>query len=194
MTVLSVPSGALVGRIGGTKFDNITPSISPDGKQVVFVRDYADDSGRTKGIWTASADGSHLRRLERAGRWPLWSPDGRRIAYLRGKTPGSPALLLVSPQGGRPTTLIRGSVWTIFGWSPDGSRIAFENARQRLKVVDVATGEVRSLFELRFAPSVAWSPDSQELLVKTQPLRDNRCASLWRVLAGGGKPRLLRNC
>ena len=158
------------------------------------MRDYADDSGRTKGIWTASADGSHLRRLERAGRWPLWSPDGGRIAYLRGKTPGSPALLLVSPQGGRPTTLIRGSVWTIFGWSPDGSRIAFENARQRLKVVDVATGEVRSLFELRFAPSVAWSPDSQELLVKTQPLRDNRCASLWRVLAGGGKPRLLRNC
>jgi Tol biopolymer transport system component len=204
VTVLSVPSGALVGRVGGKKLDNITPSISPDGKQVVFVRSHGD-SPRSS-IWTASADGSHLRRLERAGGSPLWSPDGGKIAYLRGKAPNWPALLLVSPHGGKSTTLIRGApcpsvgrcrsngVMALFGWSPDASRIAFENARQRLEVVDVATGKMRSLLKLRFGPSVAWSPDSQELLVRTQPRAHNRCASLWRVPVGGGKPQLLRNC
>lgn len=195
VTVLGVPSGAVVGRVGGKKLDNVTPSLSPDGKQVVFVRLHPGDySFRSLGIWTASADGSRLRRLERAGESPLWSPGGAKIAYLRGKAPNPPALLLVSPQGGKSTTLVRAGVIALFGWSPDGSRIAFENAHQRLQVVDVATGKARSLLKLHFGPSVAWSPDSQELLVRTQPLRKNQCADLWRVPAGGGKPQLLRRC
>ena len=207
VTVLSVPSGGLVGRIGGAKLDNVTPSLSPDGKQVVFVRYHPGDySFHSLGIWTAAADGSQLRRLERTGGSPLWSPDGGKIAYLRGTPPNWPALLLVSPQGGTSTTLIRGAacpsvgrcrsngVTALFGWSPDGSRIAFENARQRLEVVDVATGKVRSLLTLHIGPSVAWSPVSQELLVRTQPRAHNRCASLWRVPVSSGKPQLLRNC
>jgi hypothetical protein len=37
---------------------------------------------------------------------------------------------------------------------------------------------VSKLLQLRFAPSVVWSPSSRELLVKTQPRAQNRCASL----------------
>jgi WD40-like Beta Propeller Repeat len=189
VSILGVPSGTLVGRVGGEKLDNITPSLSPDGTQVVFVRDYADDSGRTKGIWTASADGSHLRRLVSKGFMPLWSPDGGTIAYWQ-----SNALRLVPPQGGGSKTLVARGVDAIFGWSPDGKWIAFQRRGGRLEVVDVGTGEVRKLLRLRFAPSVVWSSNSQELLVKTQPRSDNRCASLWRLPAGGGKPQLLRRC
>ena len=192
VTVLSVPSGALVGRLGGTKLDNVTPSLSPDGKQVVLVR---YDSGRAKGIWTASADGSHLQRLVPNGFTPLWSPDGGTIAYQQ-----SNALRVVPPQGGASTTLVQRGVDAIFGWSPDGKQIAFQRRGRRLgvvselEVVDLGTRKVRKLLLLRFAPSVAWSPNSQELLVKTQPRFDNRCASLWRVPAGGSKPQLLRHC
>ena len=190
VTVLGVPSGRLVGRIGGKTLDNITPSLSPDGKEVVFARQYADDSGRTKGIWTASANGSRLRRLVPTGITPLWSPAGNRIAYLA----PSGALRLVAPQGGRSKTLVPRNVVWLFGWSPDGKQIAFQGPGGSLEIVDVATGKARKLMQLRFAPNVAWSPSSQELLVKTQPLRLSRCASLWRVPAGGGKPKLLRNC
>jgi dipeptidyl aminopeptidase/acylaminoacyl peptidase len=189
VTVLSVPSGTLVGRVGGKKLDNITPSVSPDGKHVAFVRDYADDSGRTTGIWTASADGSHLRQLVAKGFTPLWSPDGGTIAYWR-----SNALRLVPPQGGVSKTLVRQEVDAIFGWSPDGKQIAFRRQDGQLEVVDVGTGQVRKLLRLRFAPSVVWSPNSQELLVRTQPRADSRCASLWRLPADGGKPQLLRHC
>jgi len=101
---------------------------------------------------------------------------------------------LVAPQGGASKTLVARSVVWLFGWSPDGRQIAFQGPGGWLDVVDVATGKVRKLLQLRFAPNVVWSPSSQELLVKTQPLRQNRCASLWRVPAGGGKPQLLRNC
>jgi hypothetical protein len=191
--VLDVPSGALVGRIGGRKVDNVAPSISPDGGKVVFARYTSGFSAHTLGLWTASADGSNLRRIVTKGAMPLWSPNGATIAYL-GKPPRWSTLQLVSPEGGKSRTLLPG-VWSVYGWSPDGTQIALELGRsQRLAVVNVATGKVRTLLRLHFASTVDWSADSQELLVKTQPQRTNRCASLWRVPAGGGKPQLLRRC
>jgi hypothetical protein len=190
VTVLAVPSGSVVGTIGGTKLDNITPSLSPDGTQVAFVRQYADDTGRTLGIWTASADGSRLKQLVPAGFTPLWSPAGDRIAYL---SPAG-AVQLVAPTGGTSTTLVPGNVGPLLGWSPDGKKIAFQGSGGSLDVVDVATGAVTKLTQRRFVPSVAWSPNSQTLLVKTQPLAANRCAPLWSVPVDGGKPQLLRTC
>src|SRR4029079_17143664 len=72
--ILGVPSGAVAGAVGGPKVINTEPSLSPDGTQVVFARFPANDSGKRLGIWTASADGSHLKRLVRGGSNPLWSP------------------------------------------------------------------------------------------------------------------------
>jgi dipeptidyl aminopeptidase/acylaminoacyl peptidase len=193
VTVLDVPSGALVGRIGGKKVDNVTPSISPDGGKVVFARYTSGDSAHTLGLWTASADGRNLRRIVTRGAMPLWSPKGATIAYIA-TPPRWSTLQLVSPDGGKSRTLLSG-VWSVYGWSPNGTQIALELGRgQRLAVVTVATGKVRALMPLHFASTVDWSADSQDLLVKTQPQRTNRCASLWRVPAGGGKPQLLRRC
>lgn len=192
VTVLDVPSGALVGRIGGKKIDNVTPSISPDGQRIVFAR-VKGDSEHTLGLWTASANGSNLRRIVADGTLPLWSPDGSTIAYVA-KPPTWSTVRLVSPEGGKSRTLISG-VWAVYGWSPDGKQLAVELGRgQRLAVVNAATGKVRTLLRLHFATTVDWSSDSQQLLVKTQPKRTNRCATLWRVPAGGGKPQLLRTC
>ena len=98
------------------------PQISPDGRQVVYVRTSMDimrDRQRSE-LWLVNADGSDHRRLG-AGRSPRWSPDGSRIAFTadgqihtRWMDTGETATLtqlLESPSGIR--------------WSPDGSRIAF---------------------------------------------------------------------
>lgn len=192
VTVLSIPTGKVVGTIGGRKLGNSDPSLSPDGTQVAFVRNYADDSGRSLGIWTANAGGGHLRQLVKSGFVPRWSPTGSKIAFESQHG----ALRVVSPQGGKPQTLVARGVEKVFGWSPDGKYIALETGSGtfgKLAVVDVATGKVRHLLQLYYSPSVAWSPDSQQLLADTWP-KAKGCSALWRAPANGGKATLLRHC
>lgn len=57
----------------------------------------------------------------------------------------------------------------------------------------VATGKVRTLLNAGWPDSVAWSPNSQQLLVSTSK-KTSRCYAIWRVPAGGGKPKLLHSC
>jgi Tol biopolymer transport system component len=196
VTVLDVPSGHVVGKVGGKKFDNGYPSLSPDGSQVVFERDAADDSGRTFGIWTANANGSHLRHLVRKGFQPQWSPAaGGKIAF-RGYVKQTESLRLVSPNGHGLRTLVPRGVENVFGWSPDGKSIAFElgsGTLGKLAVVDVATGKVRTLLSLHYAPTASWSPDSNELVANSVP-RSQKCWSTWRVPVDGSSPTLISTC
>ncbi len=195
--IFSVPSGAVVGLVGGKKLSNTEPSLSPDGSQVVFARRPATDSGRP-GIWTADADGSHLQRLERHGSNPLWSPAGNRIAYLAPAGAAPYAWRLVPPQGGASTLLLRNGPGTVFGWSPNGRWIAFPDSKGRLAVVDVATRKVRRLLKLQLpysSSSVVWSPNSQQLVVVWRPPAHSSCPSgLWRVPVSGSKPHLVHGC
>jgi WD40 repeat protein len=195
--VLSVPSGAAVGLVGGKKLDNGEPSLSPDGTELVFTRNPGKPEAWPS-LWIADADGTHLRRLERRGNNPLWSPAGNRIAYL---APGSGARFpwrLVAPQGGASTTLLRNGPGTVFGWSPNGRWIAFPDSKGRLAIIDVATKKVRTLLKLQLpyqATSVAWSPNSRQLLVVWRPPAGSSCPSgLWRVPIDGAKPRLVHGC
>ena len=195
VTILDAPSGAVVGTAGGTKLDNVNPSLSPDGSQVVFERIASDDSGKTFGIWTAKTNGSRLRQLVNVGQHPLWSPTGGKVAYVAsaGK---SVALRLVPAGGGKSRALVPRNVENVFGWSPDGKSIAFETGTGsigKLAVVDVATGKVRTLLQLNYAPTAAWSPDSSELLANTVP-KTQKCWSTWRVPVDGSAPTLISSC
>jgi Tol biopolymer transport system component len=195
LTILDAQSGAVVGKVGGKKLDNVNPSLSSDGTKVAFERDASNDSGKTFGIWTAKTNGSHLRRLAKVGQHPLWSPTRGKIAYVAfaGK---SVALRLVSAGGGKSRALVPRRVENVFGWSPDGKYIAFERgtgSTGKLAVVDVATGKVRTLLQLHYAPTAAWSPDSSELVANSVP-RSQKCCSTWRVPVDGSKPTLISSC
>ena len=196
--IFSVPSGAVVGQVGGTKLFNGDPSMSPDGTKVAFARSSGKNAEAKPSIWTASADGSHLQRLEQNAANPLWSPAGNQIAYVVAKA-SSVAWRLVSPQGGASTTLLQSNApGTIFGWSPNGKWIAYPDSKGRLAVIDVATKKVRTLLKLQLpysASSAAWSPDSKQLLVVWRPPAHTSCPSgLWRVPVSGGKPHLVHGC
>ncbi|HET7571075.1 MAG TPA: hypothetical protein VFJ77_00225, partial [Gaiellaceae bacterium] len=182
VTVLSLPSGALVGRVGGTKLDNVAPSLSPDGARVVFARHGTGDTAAPLGLWTARVDGSRLRRLTKTGAQPLWSPRGGQVAYTAaaGKTA---ALRLIAAGGGRSRTLVANRVQNVFGWSPDGRYVAFETGSGTfgtLAVVDAASGKVRRLLPLAYAPTAVWSPDSSELLAYSLA-KTKTCWTLTRV-------------
>jgi dipeptidyl aminopeptidase/acylaminoacyl peptidase len=78
-------SDVYVMRLGGaprrlTHRGGLSPSWSPDGKRLAFVREAA---GRAD-VFVIRRGGRGLRRLTRRGGYaPAWSPDGRWIAFLR---------------------------------------------------------------------------------------------------------------
>jgi len=108
------------------------PRISPDGSTVLFTRGYVDvmnDQSRSN-LWVVGTDGARLRQLT-DGDWsdssPVWSPDGRRIAFLSDRS-GSTQLHVMWADTREQLQLTRlprapGSIT----WSPDGRSIAFTN-------------------------------------------------------------------
>ena len=195
VTILNAQSGARVGTVGGKKVANDFPSLSPDGTKVVFQRVASDGSGKTFGVWTASANGSHLRQIVKVGHQPLWSPAGGKVAYLA-FAGNSIALRLIPAGGGKSRALVPRNVQNVFGWSPDGRYIAFETGKGtlgKLAVVDATTGKVHTLLKLHYAPTAAWSPDSSELVANSVP-RNQKCWSTSRVPVDGSKPTLISSC
>ena len=98
---------------------------------------------------------------------PRFSPDGMRIAFLRG-TPLSTKLVIVDATTGETistTAYLREVDHDTVAWSPDGRMITIADASGDLSLVDVATGSVTRL-DLPYAfLDVYWRPpDGRQLL------------------------------
>jgi WD40 repeat protein len=100
---------------------------SPDGRWLLFGR--LDRRGF--GLWRVGPAGRGLRRLTTPAESPVdvgvWSPDGRRIVYLRKTGPGVEAVVM-NADGSHKTVL--GGVPVLGGvqdavWSPDAKTVAF---------------------------------------------------------------------
>jgi Tol biopolymer transport system component len=78
-------------------------SWSPDGKRIVTRRVLAGTENNE--VFVLDADGSNPRNLTNDPAsydgWPVWSPDGERIAFAGGGPPGSPphAIYVIDPDG-----------------------------------------------------------------------------------------------
>jgi Tol biopolymer transport system component len=136
-----------------------------DGTPNVFLYDFAT---RAETRLTRGGEGSHS---------PRFSPDGRRLAYVR----GARELRVMELDGGRgDRVLATGLLETVpltsdrpFVWSPDGRWIAYAAAGERLfrnvHVVPTAGGESRpvSFLANTNGNTLSWSPDGSFLLFET---------------------------
>jgi TolB protein len=82
------------------------PDLAPDGKRIVFAVGY---NGHDKpGIYAANIDGTGIHRLtdNLGDEFPLWSPDGTKIAFTRagGGDPPSEADVM-NPNGSQLRTI-----------------------------------------------------------------------------------------
>lgn len=130
------------------------PAISPDGRRVCYVLRTVDadvDEVR-RALWLVDADDPRPRRLTAGGAdtAPRWSPDGTRLAFLRGgdstctkdpaqvwtlrmDAPGEPEPLTALPLGAGPPK-----------WSPDGGRLAVIAAVDRAAGTDESEETART--------------------------------------------------
>jgi Tol biopolymer transport system component len=111
---------------------------------------------------------------------PGFSPQGDRIAFTRYE-PNQGVWLMSSEGPEKELLLVAADGWS-GRWSPDGKRIGYitYGDNPNLIVVDVAKGEVTSLFEKDKCPyrsflwNFAWSPDGRRIAFKGQRVSDGR--------------------
>ena len=117
---------------------------------------------------------------------PVWSPDGKYLAYSSDQD-GPMAIYIRNVDTGstrRLTAPFTGAQAKL-AWSPDGQKIAFESAldneagSQALYVADVASGQFKQIFgpgnakgaqyEIAFEPGApSWGPDSNTIALAVQ--------------------------
>lgn len=116
-----------------------SPALSPDGSLVAYERTTTDlaTGKRNTDIWAVPADGSAPARVliggEKSETTPVWSPDGKHLAFISTRD-GDPEVYLADQNGSnvhRLTDVAMG-VQPPLLFSPDGSMVAF--------VSDVYTG------------------------------------------------------
>jgi Tol biopolymer transport system component len=143
-------------------------AISPDGSQVAFV---ASNTEGGADLWTQSIVGGHATRQVGCEadqcRHPVWVPNDGGVAFTRQAADGKLAKVAivnlttgtVEPLLNDPTLHARNP-----SWSPDGSKVAFQDLDQGvLQVIDLVSGHAIA-YHTFTGLGAAWSPDGRGLI------------------------------
>lgn len=143
------------------------PSWSPDGSRIAFASNRAD--GRNIDIYVMHADGSNIVRLTdhaAADQDPTWAADGQSLFFTSERN-GRGEIFRVWLNDKRVERMTSGFSRAIMpAASPDGRYLAF--AAQllidfQIELLDLKTGERRSVGTAGGACRPAFAPDSQEM-------------------------------
>jgi hypothetical protein len=178
----------------------IHPRISPDGRTIAVSYQGA--------IWTVPAAGGTMTRLsdgEGFDHEPAWSPDGQRLAFVRGPNQLGGELLLMQAADGKALPLpkpvqVRGFYnFHKLEFDPAGRRVLgvlrSGSVDHGLAWYDLQSGEVKALAAgLSSWSRHALSPDGKWIVYSTtldkpgeQTGNDGPQADLWKMPADGGK-------
>jgi Tol biopolymer transport system component/DNA-binding winged helix-turn-helix (wHTH) protein len=124
---------------------------------------------------------------------PLFSPDGKTIAYSIFQVGEHWAVWLMDPDGKNARPADAEQDIAIFqGWFPDNRRIAYilrADGHSTLESLDVVSGEKQALRELSGANStMRLSPDGKQIAYNVE---QNGAQNVWIVPVAGGPPRQL---
>jgi TolB protein len=110
--------------------DELFPKPSPDGSKICFLADEGKGAKRSRNIYYMSSDGSGRVKVAENGREPCWSPDGTRIAYMKGEFDkftysdfATRGLFIYDLKTGKTREHINRKLHHLYtlNWSPDGN-------------------------------------------------------------------------
>ncbi len=162
---------------------NISPSISPNGRYVIYLSEkdlfsidlFLADANNGKVIRKISSTNrsGHLDDFSYLESGGTWSPDSRRYAYV-GVSQGDNVLVIADTESGKTLEQFRPEEIPAFAgpvWSPDGRTIVVSgsnNGQVDLYGIDARTGRVTQLTDDRYSETLpAWSVDGSRILFST---------------------------
>lgn len=179
------------------------PTLSPDASMIAYAASTPGRRGTVIQLQTTNS--SQALQISRpakgaSDRSPVWSPDGREIAYLR-LGPGADCRVLVAAASGgggeRSVAACDGDDPISFDWAPDGRTMVFGSMRREdggntgLRLLDLASGQWRDLDYPTAGQALDhephYSPDGRWIGF----IRDPKLGNLWRIPVAGGQPERL---
>ena len=179
-----------------------TPALSPDGRTLVF--EWQSD------LWAAPSTGGLAHALTRhpaVDRFPVFSPDGTRIAFMSGRD-DTYQTYVMALTGGVPVRVTHHSEGAVpQDWHPDGKRLLVRGSRttasflpQRLLIVDTTQRSAEQFLFDDVADWGRWSPDGAAVLfmrdgddIYRRGYRGTKAATVWRYdVAEGAFTNLAR--
>jgi len=171
------------------------PRFSPDGDNILFERTLPQFPLRSTEICITSAFGGAVTPLISDGSSAEWSPDGQRLAFIR----GGREVVVADRDGHNARTIMRADTTYIafrnLGWSPDGSQIAVDRSMGGISgeiwVVSSSGAQPRRLWKDPpevYSHSPLFTPDGQAVIHSS-----NRggATNLWLLFLDGRMPARL---
>src|SRR3954453_23015322 len=189
----TAPVEIVVANADGSRFDVITrhkgfsigAAWSPDGKTIAYATDEGAPLPRRNNslpprmrLHTVNADGTGDKRLLSVDRDvfdPVYSPDGRQIAFMGARPVGRDDfdnriyVANADGSGAPPITRAGGADEQNASWCPDGTKIALELAPPGSRRSDIATmnpdgsGLKRLAVTKYWETNPVWSPDAKQI-------------------------------
>ncbi|HKY04489.1 MAG TPA: amidohydrolase, partial [Blastocatellia bacterium] len=170
-------------RLFKTRYLEYAPSFSADGSKITYVTWDDDEKGA---VWVANADGSNARKITATGDQyasPVFSPDGSRVAYLKGRGSvyheedlASESNFEIHYWDGKSHHYVidlfsRGSNarMPILTFDPEGERVQFMETRSGntyLSSVKLSGDDYRQHIESKYAAEIVPSPDNRFVFFK----------------------------
>ena len=177
--------------------------LSPDGRQVVFSLSPPEPYGRHR-LWISDLETRKTQQLTKDtpadnqswDSYPLWSADGKEIAFIRATRDGSSGKVATSlhhipSSGGEPKPLLStNEAIAGYCYSPDGAQLAAFTSRG-LDLIDLSSGNAKTLLTWNSIPNrlfrasgMVWFPLHKTIAFALFNSQTNEY-ELWSVPADG---------